>query len=233
LKSLARQLNTIPRMTVSSMTQIVENVQAVYCIILALAIAEAFNQAIKENEPETEKHATTLANWFDCFHHSRFISLIVFLLLVTPFFQGNQKYLYLQYIEPLHLPNPPKSISALWLNFDCLVFTLEAGLFFVMSRSLSARRWQQFYATIALLLFVDFVWAMIEKSHHAAVPREWLWFDIIGVVILFMIILADWFLVPYKRDKELNVYCYLAASAVTILGLIYGYVYELDYLIEY
>jgi hypothetical protein len=31
----------------------------------------------------------------------------------------------------------------------------------------------------------------------------------------------------------LNVYCYLAASAVAVFGLIYGYIYELDYLIEY
>lgn len=220
-------------MTVGSITQIVENIQSVYCIILALAIAEAFNQAIKENRPEHEKHATTLASWFDCVHHSRFISLIVFLMLVTPFFQGNQKYLYLQYIEPLHGPNPPKSISAVWLNFDCLVFSLEAGLFFVMSRSLSARRWQQFYATIALLLLVDFIWAGIERTHGAAVPPEWLWFDIAGVLILLTIIVVDWFLVRYDRDKELNVYCYLAASAIAICGLVYGYVYELDYLIEY
>ena len=117
------------------MTQVVENIQSIYAIILALAIAEAFNQAIKENKPETEKHASTFANWFDCLHHSRFISLIVFLLLAAPFFQGNQKYLYLQYIEPLHRPNPPQSISASWLNFDCLIFTLQSGLPFATNAS--------------------------------------------------------------------------------------------------
>jgi hypothetical protein len=84
---LLSQQNT-GSMTVDSMTQIVENVQSIYTIVLALAIAEAFNQAIKENKPETEKHATTFANWFDCMHHSRFISLIVFLLLATLFFRG-------------------------------------------------------------------------------------------------------------------------------------------------
>jgi len=219
-------------MTVDSMTEIVENIQSIYTIVLALAIAEAFNQAIKENKPEKEKHATTLANWFDCVHPTRFISLIVFLLLAAPFFQGNQKYLYLQYIEPLHQLNPPKSISASWLNFDCLVFTLEAGLFFVMSRSLSARRWQQFYATIAVLMAVDFIWAALERWHGAAVPREWLWFDIIAVMVLVVIIAVDWFFIPYERDKELNVYCYMGVSTVAILGLIYGYFYQLDYLIE-
>ncbi len=121
-----------------------------------------------------------------------------------PFYRGNQKYLYLQYVEPLHLPNPPKSISALWLNFDCLVFSVEAGLFFVMSRSLSARRWQQFYATIALLLSVDFVWALMEKKHGASVPGEWIWFDIIAVIVLLAIIALDWFFITYERGKELN-----------------------------
>ena len=220
-------------MTVDSMTQIVENVQSVYTIVLALAIAEAFNQAIKESKPQEERHATTFVNWFDCVHHSRFVSLVVFLLLAAPFFQGNQKYLYLQYIEPLHLPHPPKSISAAWLNFDCLVFSLEAGLFFVMSRSLSAHRWQQFYATIALLLSIDFIWALAEKTHGAVVPLEWLWFDISAVIVLVAAIAADWFLIRYDRDKELNKYCYWGISTVAILGLIYGYFYQLDYLIEY
>lgn len=138
------QFARMSRMSVESMSQIVENIQSVYTIILALAVAEAFNQAIKESKPKAERPATTLASWFDCIHSSRFVSLIVFLLMVIPFFQGNQKYLYLQYIEPLHRPNPPKVIKALWLNFDCTIFTLEAGLFFVMARSLSAHRWQQF-----------------------------------------------------------------------------------------
>jgi hypothetical protein len=220
-------------MTVGSMTQLVGNVQAIYTIVLGLAIAEAFNQTIKDSKPETEKHAATFINWLDCLHQTRFVSLIVFLLLAVPFFQGNQKYLYLQYIEPLHLPHPPKSISAMWLNFDCLVFSLEAGLFFVMSRSLSARRWQQFYATIALLLLLDFVWALMERFHGASVPTEWLWFDIVAAIILVAIIVVDWFFVPYDRETELNRYCYWGISIVAILGLIYGYFFQLDYLIDY
>jgi len=220
-------------MTTDSMTQLVENVHAIYTIVLALAIAEAFNQSVKTNKPEEENHANTFRSWFDCIHPSRFISLIVFLLLAVPFFQGNQKYLYLQYIEPLHGPHPPKTISSLWLNIDCLVFSVEAGLFFIMSRSLSARRWQQFYATIAFLMLVDFIWAAVETWHQAAVPREWLWFDLIATIVLAAIIVIDWFFVPYEKGKELNMYCYLGISLIAIIGLTYGYFYELDYLIEY
>lgn len=214
------------------MSQIVENIQSVYTIVLALAVAEAFNQAIKENKPKEERPSTTFASWFDCFHHSRFVSLIVFLLMVVPFFQGNQKYLYLQYIEPLHGLNPPKVVKALWLNFDCTIFSLEAGLFFVMARSLSALRWQQFYASIIVLLSLDFVWALIEKSRGAAVPPEWLWYDIIMALVLGVIIVLDWFVIKYKRGEELNRYCYWAASIITILSLVYGYCYEIDYLID-
>lgn len=220
-------------MTSGSMIQIVEDVQSIYTIVLALAIAEAFNQTIKENRPETERRSSTFASWFDCIHHSRFVSLIVFLLLAAPFFQGNQKYLYLQYIEPLHGAHPPKVISAGFLNFDCLVFSIEAGLFFVMSRSLSAHRWQQFYATIALLLSIDFVWAVIEKSRGADMPAEWIWFDIIAATILVAIILVDWYVVRYDREKELNRFCYWTISIISIAGLVYGYFYEIDYLIEY
>jgi hypothetical protein len=220
-------------MTVDSMTQIVENIQSIYSIVLALAIAEAFVQTVRETKPAEEKHATTIASWFECVHPSRLISLIVFLLLAAPFFQGNQKYLYLQYIEPLHLPNPPKSISAHWLNFDCLIFSMEAGLFFVMSRSLSARRWQQFYGTIIVLLLLDLVWASLEKWHGSHVPAEWIWFDLIASLVLAAIIAADWFFVSYRRGEHLNLYCYWGVSIVAIVGLVYGYFYELDYLIDY
>jgi hypothetical protein len=73
----------------------------------------------------------------------------------------------------------------------------------------------------------------MEKSHRAAVPPEWLWFDLIAAGILMAIIAVDWFFVPYERDKELNLYCYIGISAVAILGLIYSYLYQIDYIIEY
>jgi hypothetical protein len=44
---------------------------------------------------------------------------------------------------------------------------------------------------------------------------------------------VDRFFITYERGKELNVYCYLGVSIVAILGLVWGYVYEVDYLIDY
>lgn len=214
------------------MTEIVGNIQSVYTIVLALAIAEAFNQAIKESKPHEESHATTFSGWFDCFHHSRFVSLVVFLLIATPFFQGNQKYLYLQYIEPLHRPDPPRSINARWLDFDCLVFSMQAGMFFVMSRSLSARRWQQFYGAIVVLLLGDFAWVLLERGRGAAIPAEWVWFDIIAAGVLAAIIVGDWFLMRGRKDGKLNAYGYWAASGISIAGLVCSYFWQLEYLIN-
>jgi hypothetical protein len=160
------------------------------------------------------------------------VSLIVFLLMIVPFFQGNQKYLYLQYIEPLRGANPPKSVSALWLNFDCVVFSIEAGLFFVMARSLSAHRWQQFYGAIIFLLSLDLIWAVVERHRGAAVPGEWIWFDGLVALALAGFILADWFLIRYDRENHLNRYCFWGVSILTILCLIFGYFFEIDYVIE-
>ena len=64
-------------------------------------------------------------------------------------------------------------------------------------------------------------------------PREWIWFDFTAVIVLVAIIVLDWFFIRYEKDKELNVYCYTAISIMAILGLTYGYFYQLDYLIEY
>lgn len=219
-------------MTADSMAEIVDNIQSIYNIIIALAIAEAFNQAVRETKPSEERHATTFANWFECVHPSRMLSLIVFLLLAITFFQGNQRYLYLQYIEPLHGLHPVKTIKSAWLDFDCLVFSLESGLLFVMSRSLSARRWQQFYATVAVLYFIDAIWALVEVGHGSAVPHSWIPFDIMAVLVLTAVIAIDWFFVPYARNEQLNVYCYAAVTVIAIVGLTYGYWTDFDYLIE-
>ena len=219
-------------MTVDSMSQVVGSIQLIYTIITGLAIAEAFKQAVQENRPNQEKHARTFKGWFECVYPSRFISMIIFLVLAIPFFQGNQRYLYAQYLAPLHRPIPPHAISSFWLTFDGLVFTLEAGMFFVMSRSLSARRWQQFYGVIVILMLLDFIWAVTEKGHGTDVPDAWLWFDGLAVVILSAIIAIDGLFVPYKKDQELNLYSFLTVSVVAFIGLVYGYVYQLDYLID-
>ena len=219
-------------MTTDSITQAVTSVQSIQTIVMGLAIAEAFKQSVKELRPVEETHAVTFRDWFECIHRGRLVSLLAFLLLAVSFFLGNQKYLYSQYIEPLHGPNPPERVSAFWLNLDGLVFVIEAGLFFVMSRSLSACRWQQFYATLVILMLLDFVWVVAARWHGINVPTVWIWFDLGFAVICSAVIAIDRLFMQYERGKELNVYCFAAISLITIIWQIFSYfIYQVDYLV--
>jgi hypothetical protein len=219
-------------MTVDAISQEVIDVQSIQTIVMALAIAEGFKQTVREQRPVDEKHAVTLKDWFECVFPNRLVSLLVFLLLAVPMFLGNQKYLYTQYIAPLHSANPPERVSPLWLNVDGLIFLVEAGLLFVMSRSLSARRWQQFYGTVLVLMALDAAWVLAARGHGAGAPLQWLWFDLIAVGICAVFLVADRFFVRYDRGRELNLWCFVLISVIAILGQMYGYLYQVDYLVE-
>ncbi len=219
-------------MTVDSISQEVIDVQSIQTIVMALAIAEGFKQTVRELRPAEERHAVTLKDWFECVYPNRLASLLVFLLLAVPMFLGNQKYLYTEYIAPLHSASPPERVSALWLNVDGLIFLIEAGLLFVMSRSLSARRWQQFYGTILVLMALDSAWVLAARWHGAGAPLQWLWFDLIAVGICAAFLVVDWFFVRYDRGRELNMWCFVLISLVGIFGQMYAYLYQVDYLVE-
>lgn len=218
-------------MTIDSITQVVVNIQSIHSIVLGLAIAEAFKQAVRELRPLDEHHTVTVRDWFECVYPGRLVSLLVFLLLAVPMFLGNQKYLYTEYVAPLRGLHPPERVSAFWLNLDELTFLIEAGLLFVMSRSLSARRWQQFYATVVILLSFDVLWVWTTRWRGADAPKEWITFDVIAIVICSVVIAVDRFFVRYERGKELNIYCFTTISLIAIFGQIYSYLYQVDYLV--
>lgn len=219
-------------MTVESISEVVIDVQSIQTIVMALAIAEAFKQTVRELRPAEERHAVTLKDWLECIYPNRLVSLLAFLLLAVPMFLGNQKYLYTEYIAPLHSAHPPERVSALWLNVDGLIFLIEAGLLFVMSRSLSARRWQQFYGTVLLLMLLDVIWVLAARRHAAHAPLQWLWFDLIAIGICAAFLVADRFFMRYDRGRELNLWCFGLISLIAILGQAVGYLYQVDFLVE-
>ena len=107
----------------------ISSLQAIYTIVLALSVGEAFKQIIPDahRKPEEQK-----LNW------DQLLGLISFLVLVFPFFQGMSRYLFVKYKEgPL-----PDSYS-IGLMVDCIAFTIESALFFVLSRTLSACHWRR------------------------------------------------------------------------------------------
>ena len=106
----------------------VDNLQRIFSIVLALALAEALKQFVADKATRPEDRAI---------HWDRLMALIAFLLLLIPFYHGMGRY----YFEVYHTKDLPRPYS-LHLMIDSLAFTVEATLFFVMSRALSLVQWR-------------------------------------------------------------------------------------------
>lgn len=157
----------------------ISDLQRIYTIVLALAIGEAFKQFIPDAHRKLEERKL---NWDQLF------ALASFLLLVLPFFQGMSRHMFIEYHEgPLRHSYPE------WLLLDCIAFTVEGALFFVLSRTVSARQWTRFYFTVLLLLVVDGAWALIElmfpiSQVHAI--RTWFWLDVVFALLFGLALLV-------------------------------------------
>jgi len=154
----------------------IDGLKALYTIILALAIGEAFKQFVVDRgqKPE-ERHV----QW------DRLPALLSFLLLVVPFYHGILRYFFDAYGQP-PLPTP----YWVWLSLDCFAFAVEAILFFVLSRSLSFLQWRTFYGTVIILLAFDFLWVLVVWVAHPPTIVSWLYLDIVallGISIVFLV----------------------------------------------
>jgi hypothetical protein len=90
--------------------------QRAFTVIFALALAEAFKQFIAD---KAEKEDERVIHW------NRIWALISFLFLIFPFFQGTNRYLFLEYLNG----RMPKHFGK-WIMFDGIIFMIEAALFF-------------------------------------------------------------------------------------------------------
>jgi len=168
----------------------IDSLKAVYTVLLALSLGQAFSELV-----DTEPHGAERI-----IRQDRILNLIPFLLLIIPFIQGMDRYFFDVYKTPAR----PSSYGG-HLLLDCLAFTLEGSLFFVLARSLAKLRWLRFYKTVMALLILDAVWgAIVWKIHLQAIPW-WIILDIIAVVLIAAVIrtslkkLAD----TDERKKEI------------------------------
>jgi hypothetical protein len=154
----------------------VQILERIFAIVLALALGEAFKQFV----------ADTPKNPDDTFiHWDRLTALTALLLLLIPFYQGMGQYFYQVY----HTTQRPKPYSV-FLFVDCVAFTLEAALFFVMSRALPKIQWRRFYKTVLLLLILDTLWGgFVWWSHHQAI-QSWLVLNVLFMVVFGIILLV-------------------------------------------
>jgi len=146
--------------------------QSAFTIILALALSEA----LKSFASEDPQHSL---RW------DRVPALVAFCVAFFPFFQGMSQYFYVTYLNP---QTAPKFFPA-YLIFDGVVFTLQAGCFFVMSRSLAPQIWRRFYGAVLVLLAIDICWAGITLLRGIRL-HVWLSVDAVSVAALLLLM---WF----------------------------------------
>jgi hypothetical protein len=153
--------------------------QGAFTIILSLSLGEALKAFTSDNQDHP-------------LYWNRAPALGAFLLVFFPFFQSMNQYFYSTYLNP----QTALQFQPGFLVFDGMMFTLEAGCFFTMSRSLAPHRWQRFYTTLLVLMLIDIGWAGVSYSRGVHVGG-WLYMD---VLVIAVILAMMWF----ERDKPMS-----------------------------
>jgi hypothetical protein len=120
-----------------------------FSIVLALALGEAFKQAVAEHRPGTATGGDI--QW------DRLPALLTFLFLILPFYQGMNRFLLLNYGGESASQH---HYSAIALIIDGVAFMAESAVFFAMSRNLANSRWRYLYGIVLFLLLIDSCWGL-------------------------------------------------------------------------
>ncbi|HET7086983.1 MAG TPA: nucleoside 2-deoxyribosyltransferase [Rhizomicrobium sp.] len=151
--------------------------QSAFTVILALALGEAFKQFAADSSGGSGPNTLSL-------HWSRMWALLVLLFLLLPFFQGMSRYFFDHYESPSGVPQDYAST----LLVDGFFFTLEAALFFVMSRALAPEHWKRFYFSVFCLLVADSVWALLAIYWHKAPVGKWLVLNLASTMVVGLLL---------------------------------------------
>ena len=143
-----------------------------FSLVLALALAEALKQFVRDRAPAD----TNVIEW------DKLITLISFLLLIFPFYQGTIRYFSYTYGHTL-----PQHYS-ISLMIDSGAFICEAALFFIMSRCLSPLHWKTYYGSVIALLWIDSVWGLVVAKLHQTPIEAWIYLNLcFGAVVGIML----------------------------------------------
>ena len=152
-----------------------------FSIVLALALGEAFKQAVAEHRPGTTTGGDI--QW------DRLPALLTFLVLMLPFYQGMNRYLLLTYGG---MPASQHQYSTVALIIDGVAFMVESAVFFAMSRNLANSRWRYFYFIVLFLLLADTLWGLSTHLHPinntAPVLQNWMTLNLIFSVVVVLLI---------------------------------------------
>jgi hypothetical protein len=154
----------------------IKSLQWIYAIVIALSIGEAFKQFVPVPNTDMEK---CRIQW------DRLPSLAALLILVVPFYHGMTRY----FCEMYYAHGTDASYGK-WLLFDCGMFTVEAGLFFVLARSLGKNLWRRFNYTVLFLLGLDIVWGMFAWRYRTSSVSSWVIVNVCTVPVLVAVLSA-------------------------------------------
>jgi hypothetical protein len=148
----------------------VKSLQSIYGIVIALAIAEAFKQFVPSPDSDPAKCGI---KW------SHLPSLLSLLALVVPFYHGMTRWFSVAYYAD-EILQP----YGFWLLVDCVAFTAEAGLFFILARSLPTSLWWRFTLTTVALLGLDILWGVFAWKYRTNLIISWVIVNICTVPVL-------------------------------------------------
>lgn len=152
----------------------VESLKWIYGVVIALSISAAFMQFGFDADSGVPG-----------VHWDRFLSLCSLLLLVVPFYHGMCRYFCEMYDTKRIGPH-----YGLWLLADCLAFTVEAGLFFILARSLPRSLWLQFNLAVIVLLFWDVLWGALVWKCRTNVISSWVIVNLCTIPLLTAVVLC-------------------------------------------
>jgi hypothetical protein len=148
----------------------VRSLQWIYAIVVALSIGEAFKQFVPV--PDTDREKCRI-RW------SRLPSLLSLLILVVPFYHGMTRW-----FSEMFPTDQAVQPYGFWLLVDCIAFTIEAGLFFVLARSLPTDLWERFNWAAVALLSLDIFWGVFAWKYRTSTISSWVIVNVCTVPIL-------------------------------------------------
>ena len=152
--------------------------QAIFDVVLGLAVIEAFRQFVFDKPVTDDKCAAQSIHW------DRLPALLALVLLIVPFYQGIGEYIHAVYqVGEGNHPNP----YGVFLLIDWGVFMLESSLFFVMARRLSSVDWGSFYGAVLILLAVDSAWGAFLLLTHYQEVVSWLVLNLCSLPVFFVL----------------------------------------------
>lgn len=140
--------------------------QGAFTIILSLSLGEALKSFTSDNQDHP-------------IYWNRAPTLLAFLVIFFPFFQSMSQYFYTTYLSP----RTALEFHSGYLVFDGVMYMLQSGCFFTMSRSLAPHRWQRFYVTVIILLLLDVGWGGIAARRGVHVTG-WLYLDAVDIAAI-------------------------------------------------